>query len=62
MEVSYVLDHWLGVSDSTLLLIINKMPTSWWGRQNAAPLKFDPKKSEAAFLAVFQTSRNADLG
>ena len=20
------------------------MPTNWWGRQNAAPLKFDPKQ------------------
>ena len=27
----------------------NKKPTNWWGRQNAAPLKFDPKPSEAAF-------------
>ena len=38
----------------------NKMPTNWWGRQNAAPLKFDPKPSEAAFSAVFRTSVNAD--
>ena len=29
------------------------MPIKWWGRQNAAPLKFDPKPSEAAFSAVF---------
>ena len=25
----------------------------WWGRQNAAPLKFDPKPSEATFSVVF---------
>ena len=31
----------------------NKKPTSWWGRQNAAPLKFNPKLSEAAFWTVF---------
>ena len=30
------------------------------GQQNAAPLKFDPKPSEAAVLAVFRTSINAD--
>ena len=23
----------------------NKMLTNWWGMQNAAPLKFDPKPS-----------------
>ena len=34
----------------------NKMPTNWWGRQNAAPLKFDPKPSEVAFSASFRTS------
>ena len=22
----------------------NKMPTNWWDRQNAAPLKLDPKR------------------
>ena len=32
-----------------LRLSNNKKPTNWWGRQNAAPLKFDPKPSEAAF-------------
>ena len=32
----------------------NKEPTNWLGHvQNAAPLNFDPKPSEAAFLAVF---------
>ena len=31
----------------------NKKPTNWWGRQNAVPLKFDPKLSEAAFSAFF---------
>ena len=36
------------------------MPTIWWGRQNAAPLKFDPKPSEAAFSAVFRTSTNGN--
>ena len=25
----------------------NKMPTNWFGRQNAASLKFDPKPSNA---------------
>ena len=29
------------------------MSTMWWGTQNAAPLKLDPKPSEAAFSAVF---------
>ena len=28
-------------------------PTTWWRRQNAAPLKFDPKPSEAAFGLFF---------
>ena len=31
----------------------NKRPTSWWGRQNAVPLKFDTKLLEAAFSIVF---------
>ena len=31
----------------------NKEPTNWWGRHNAAPLKFDSKQSEAAFSTVF---------
>ena len=31
----------------------NKMPTNWWGRQNDAPLKFDPKPSEAAYFRPF---------
>ena len=30
-----------------------KKHTNCWGRQNAAPLKFDPKPSETAFSAVF---------
>ena len=38
----------------------NKKPTNWLGRQNAAPLKFDPKPSETAFSAVFRTLINAD--
>ena len=31
-------------------VLANKKPTNtnWWGRQNAAQLKFDPKSSEAA--------------
>ena len=29
------------------------MPTYWWDKQNAAPLKFDPKPSQAALSAVF---------
>ena len=40
--------------DETLVLINkkpNKMPTNWWGRQTAAPLKFDSKSQEAAFFA-----------
>ena len=36
------------------------MPTNWLGKQNAAPLKFDQKPSEAAFSAVLRTSINAD--
>ena len=35
------------------------MPTNWWDGQNAATLKFDPKKSEAAFSTVSLTSINA---
>ena len=31
----------------------NKKPTNWWGRQNATPLKFDPKLLEAAFSKYF---------
>ena len=34
-------------------LKLNKKPTNWWGMQNAAPLKFDPKPSDATFSAVF---------
>ena len=32
---------------------INNTPAYWWGKQNAARLKFDPKPSEAIFSAVF---------
>ena len=32
----------------------NKKPTNWWDRQNAAPLKVDPKQSEAAFWTVLE--------
>ena len=39
---------------------VNNMLTNWWDRQNAAPLKFDPLPSEAAFSTVFRTSINAD--
>ena len=39
----------------------NKKPTKWLGQANAAPLNFDPKPSEAAFLIdFFQVSINAD--
>ena len=31
----------------------NKKSTNWWGRQNAAPLKFDKKLLEIAFSPVF---------
>ena len=31
----------------------NKKPINCWGRQNATPLKFDLKPSEAVFSAVF---------
>ena len=43
-------------------LINNKKPTTWWGRQNAAPLKLGQKPLDAAFSAVFvfRTSINAD--
>ena len=27
----------------------NKKPVNWWGKQNATPLKFDPKPSDTAF-------------
>ena len=36
------------------------MATNWWGRQNATPIKFDPKPSQAVFSAVLITSINAD--
>ena len=41
-------------------ITLNKMPTNWWGRQDAAPLKVDPKPLEAVFSAVFRSSVNAD--
>ena len=31
----------------------NKKPANWWGRENAAPLKYDLKLLKAAFSAVF---------
>ena len=31
----------------------NKKPTNWWGRQNAAPPKFDSNQYEAALWTVF---------
>ena len=34
----------------------NKTPTNWWGRQNAAPLKFDPEPSEAGYSAFLGNS------
>ena len=44
-----------------LAILWNKKPTNWCGRQNAGPLKFDTKPSEAAFWEVFfLTFRNAD--
>ena len=33
------------------------MPTNWWGRQNAVPLRFDPKPLEAVFSAVFELNK-----
>ena len=30
-----------------------KKPTNTWGKQNGAPLKFNPKPYEAALLGVF---------
>ena len=35
------------------------MITNWWGRQNAAPLKFNPKPSEAVFL--FSVKKIGDI-
>ena len=32
----------------------NKKPTNWWGRHNAATLKFHSKQQEAAFSTVFR--------
>ena len=40
---------------------LNKKPTNWWGRQNAAPLKFDPKLSEAGFRP-FSVFRRMPIG
>ena len=34
-------------------VLSNKVANNWLGRQNAAPLKFDPKLSDTAFSAVF---------
>ena len=55
---NFQVEHTSGIlpdlqTTSDLIMKENKMPTNWWGRQNAAGLKFDPKPSEAAFLAVF---------
>ena len=33
-----------------------RSPSIGWARQNAVPLKFDPKQSEATFSATFSTS------
>ena len=41
------------------LALTRSTPISW-AKQNAAPLKFDRKRSEAAFCAVCRTSINAD--
>ena len=42
-----------------IFFVMNKiyrgMPNNWWGMQNAAPIKYDQKLSEAAFSAVFLT-------
>ena len=35
----------------------NKKPISWWGRQNAAPLKFDPRPLEAASSAFLNIDK-----
>ena len=42
----------------------NKKPTNWWGKKNAAPLKFSPKPSEAPFWTIcskFHKCRPAKL-
>ena len=31
----------------------NKKSTNWWGRQNAVPLKFDPKPSRGDIFSRF---------
>ena len=36
-----------------ILKIFNKMLTIWWGKQDAAPLNFDRKPSEVAFIDRF---------
>ena len=36
---------------------ITRSPPIGWARQNAAPLKFDPKPSNAAFLGLFSDER-----
>ena len=33
----------------TVVLCLNKKPTNCWGRQNVAPLKFDPVPSDTVF-------------
>ena len=42
----------LGKYISSISVVIKK-PTNCWGRQNAAPLKFEPKPSAAACSTVF---------
>ena len=39
--------RWLAVFE------VKQEPTKWWGRQNAAPPKVDPKPPEAAFWTIF---------
>ena len=46
--------------DGTYRDVFSNKLTKWWGTQNAVPLKFNPKASEAAFSAVFRTTINAD--
>ena len=51
--------HYLSETHLVFLFLTRCPPIG--GRQNATPLKFDRKPSEAAFSAILRTSINADL-
>ena len=53
MRRSQMKIYFVGNIKITWLIVSNKKPTNWWGRQIAAPLKFDSKLSDATFSKVF---------